>query len=189
MLDRPARRRELRRRAATGPTGSAVATEATFTPLPREPLDGGRDEVRVDADRGDRRDVRVARVGPDRLRAERRDLPGRVRALERRQVHQRIASSSAQTFASFLIERFASDGGALLDRDLVDRADARQPLLERQLEPARKYGRLRHAVESSSGASTVLSGRGGTDGQSQNALLDVHARELGAPDPAHQPSG
>ena len=34
---------------------------ATLTPVPREPLDARRDEVRVDADRGDRRDRRVAR--------------------------------------------------------------------------------------------------------------------------------
>src|SRR6185503_4607507 len=34
--------------------------------------------------------------------------------------------------------------GARLDRDLVDRADPGQPLLERQLEAGRKGGGLRH---------------------------------------------
>ena len=60
-LDGPAHVVELHARAATGRTGSAVATEATLTPVPREPLDRDRDEVRVDADGGDRRDVPVGR--------------------------------------------------------------------------------------------------------------------------------
>ena len=60
---------------------------------------------------------------------------------------QRIASSSAKTFASFLIERFASEARALLERDGVDGADPRQPRLERKLETARECGRLGHRSE------------------------------------------
>ena len=52
----------------------------------------------------------------------------------------RTARSSAQSFESFLIERFASDAGALLERDRVDRADAREPRLERKLEAAGRAG-------------------------------------------------
>ena len=83
--------RSRRRRAATAsstsrslissglcPDGNAVATDATLTPVPARRVDGDRHEVRVDADRSDRRDGRIGRVGPDRLRAERRDLARRV---------------------------------------------------------------------------------------------------------------
>ena len=55
----------------------------------------------------------------------------------------RTARSSAKSFDSRLIERVASRG-ALLDGDLVDRADPRKPRLERQLETARQCGCLSH---------------------------------------------
>ena len=57
----------------------------------------------------------------------------------------RTASSSAQSFASLLDRALRERRGALLDRDLVDRPDPRQPRLERKLEAARECGRLRHA--------------------------------------------
>ena len=109
-----------------------------------EPLDGGRDEVRVDADGGDRRARRVGRVGPDRLRAERRDLAGRVLALERRQVAAADRERERPELRLPLDAALGELRGALLDADLVDRADPRQPLLQRQLESGRQGGRLRH---------------------------------------------
>ncbi len=58
----------------------------------------------------------------------------------------RIASSSAKSFASFLIERFASDRPRALERDRVDGADPRQPRLERKLETAGESRRFRHIL-------------------------------------------
>ena len=68
-----------------------------------------RDEVRVDADRRDRRDGGVDGIGPHRLRAERRDL-ARACPAPSSVVRSiiRTASSSACSFDSRLIERFAS---------------------------------------------------------------------------------
>ena len=79
---------------------------------------------------------------------------------------QRIASSSAQSFDSRLDAALRELGGARLDADLVDRADPRQPLLQRQLEPGRQRGRLRHA------ASVALAGRGPSAGGRRNVSGD-----------------
>ena len=105
----------------------------------------GRHEVRVDADRGDARDVGVGRVGPDRLRAERGDLARRVLPLQRRQVAAADRELERPDLRLLLDAALRQLARARLDRDLVDRADPRQPLLQRQLEPGGKCRRLRHA--------------------------------------------
>ncbi len=129
------------------PHGNAVATLATFTPRPGKALLRRRNQVRVDAHRGDRRDVRIARIGPHRLRAERRHLAGRVLPLERRQVAAANRELERPDLRVLLDRALRELGGALLDGHLVDRADARQPLLERQLEAAREDRRLRHGAQ------------------------------------------
>ena len=58
----------------------------------------------------------------------------------------RIASRSAHTFASRLDRALRERRRALLERDRVDRADPRQPCLERQLEPGRQCGSLGHEL-------------------------------------------
>ena len=63
---------------------------------------------------------------------------------------QRIASSSAQSFASFLIERFASSAARCSTPTWSIDADPGQPLLERKLEPGGERGCLRHATNCSS---------------------------------------
>ena len=56
----------------------------------------------------------------------------------------RTARSSAKSFASRLIDRFASVAARSSTRDRVDRADARQPRLERELESRCQNRRLGH---------------------------------------------
>ena len=91
------------------PEGKPVATDATLTPLPSSFSCAYGDEVGVDADGRDRRDRPVDRIRAHRLRAERRDLAGRVRALERRQVHHPDREVEREHLRVRLIERFASD--------------------------------------------------------------------------------
>ena len=65
-----------------------------------------RDQRRVDADGGDRRDLGPRRVGADGLRAQVADLARRVGALERRQVdHRRRDAGCPGAWPSVLIER------------------------------------------------------------------------------------
>ena len=52
----------------------------------------------------------------------------------------RIASSSAKSLDSRLIDRRDERRGTLLDRDLVDRADPRKARLERELEAREQRG-------------------------------------------------
>ena len=104
----------------------------------------GRDQVRVDADRRDRRDVRVARIGANRLRAERGDLARRVLPLERGEVAAAQRELERPHLRVLLDRALRELGRALLDGDLVDRADSRQPLLQRQLEAPRECRRLGH---------------------------------------------
>ena len=101
-----------------------------MTPLPRSALERVRDEVGIDADRRDRRDGQVRGIGAHRLGAERGDLPGRVGALERRQVHHADGEVEREELRLALDRAGGERGGALLDRDLVDGADARKPGLE-----------------------------------------------------------
>ena len=92
------------------PDGNPVATAATFTPLSAEPLAHRRHEVRVDADRGAPA-ARTDRDGSGRraFEAIAAALPGVSEPSSVVRSVVRIASWSAQTFASRLIERFASD--------------------------------------------------------------------------------
>ena len=88
-------RRPRRRRAtscslvasAARPDGKAVATEATCDRRAAQRVDRGRDQVGVDADRGDRRHV-TGRTGPGgaALRAQRAHLARGVRAFQGGQV-------------------------------------------------------------------------------------------------------
>ena len=112
-----------------------------------EPRLRGGDEVRVDADGGNGRYGRIDRVGPQRLRAEGGDLAGRVGALERRQVHHPHGEVVRLQLRVLLDRALGERGGALLERDGVDGADARQPRLERELESARQCGRLGHGAK------------------------------------------
>ena len=90
-----------------------------------ETLARRRHEVRVHADRGAARDRRVARVRPHRLRAERGDLARRVGALERRQVGRADRELEREHLRVALDRPLRERAGALLERDRVDRADAR----------------------------------------------------------------
>ena len=129
-----------------------------------EPRHGGRDEVRIDADRRDRRDRRVDGVGADRLRAQRRDLAGRVGALERRQVHHPDRELERLQLRLLLDRALRQRRRALFERDRVDGADSRQPRLQRELEAARQCGRLGH------GRSVDRVGSHGMDGP-ETAIL------------------
>ena len=91
------------------PDGKAVATDATFTLDPAQPLPRGRHEVRVDAD-APRPTGSSASVGSGRTAfdAERSDLARRVGALERRQIHHPDRELEREELRLRLIERFAS---------------------------------------------------------------------------------
>ena len=131
------------------PDGNAVATDATFTLEPASCRLRHGDEVRVHADGGDRRDRAVGRVGTHRLRAERRHLAGRVRPLERRQIHHPDRELERRELRPLLDRPLRELAGPRLERDRVDGADARQPQIERKLEVARKQLGLRHRGKSS----------------------------------------
>src|SRR5207302_10139640 len=87
---------------------------------------------------------RVGRIGTDRLRAERGDLPRRVGAFERRQIHAADRKLERMELCVLLDRALRQLTRARLNRDLVDRADPRQARLEGQLEPARQCGCLSH---------------------------------------------
>src|SRR5207245_5583187 len=115
--------------------------------------------IRVDADSGDRRDARVARVGPHGFRAERGDLAGRVLPFERRQVAAADRQLERPDLRVLLDAPLGELGRAPFDCDLVDRADARQALLQRKLESTWKGRRLRHTA-SLAGAGPPAAGPG-----------------------------
>ncbi len=129
-LDGAAHVRDLhRRRVLAGREAGRDRRHLDARPL--EPRPRRRDEVRVDADRGDGGHARVAGIGTDRLRGERGDLAGRVGALERRQVGGPDREAERPDLRVLLDRPLRERGGALLERHRVDRADARQPRLER----------------------------------------------------------
>ena len=120
--------------------------------------DGGRDEVRVDADRGDRRHARLARVRPDRLRGERGHLAGGVLPFERGQVHHPDGELKGEDLRLLLDRALRQRCGALLERDRVDGADPRQPRLERKLETRWQNGSLRHCFSVARAKALLSSG-------------------------------
>ena len=128
------------------PRGERRGDGGDLDPGTAKLFDRSRHEVRVDADCGDRGDARVGRIGSHGLRADRSDLPRRVGALEGRQVHHPDRQVEREELGVLLDRALRERCGALLDADLVDRADARQPRLERKLEPTRQSRRLRHAL-------------------------------------------
>ena len=112
--------------SAARPDGNAVATAATLTPEPRQRSLAAADQVVVDADRGDGGRRRVGRVGALRLGAQRADLAGGVRALQRGQVDHRDRQVDARTpWRSVLIDRVAEVGRPRLGAHLVDARAAR----------------------------------------------------------------
>ena len=127
------------------PDGNAVATEATLTPEPasRSLRDG--DEVRVDADRRDRRESpgRRDRAASPSRRAP-TTLPGVSAPSSVVRSIIRIARSSAASFDVLLDRALRELAGARLERDRVDRADPRQPQVERKLEITREQLCLSH---------------------------------------------
>ena len=127
------------------PGGERGRDRGDLDAAPAHPLERVRDEVRVDAHGGHGRHRQVGGVGAHRLRAERGDLARRVGALERRQVHHPDGEVEREELRLALDRAGGERGRALLDGDLVDGADAREPGLERQLEPARQGGCLSHA--------------------------------------------
>ena len=119
------------------PDGNAVATEATFTPRPAHALDarpGTRfgytqiaAQLGIDGSAGS---------GWIAFAASAATLPGVSAPSSVVRSIIRTASSSACELGLLLDRALGERRGALLERDLVDRADARQPRLERQLEAA-----------------------------------------------------
>ena len=84
------------------------------------------DEGRVDADRGDRRDGRVARLRVHRLDAHRPDLARRVLPLEGGQVHHPDRQVERPHLRGLLDRPALERVDALLDADLVDGRDPSQ---------------------------------------------------------------
>ena len=110
------------------PDGNAVATLATCDADAAQRVDRGRDEVGVDADRGDRRAPR-RRDGSGRiaLAHSERTLPGVSAPSSVVRSTIEIAVSIAHALAVVLMLRVASAGRAALGADLVD---AGQPVQE-----------------------------------------------------------
>src|SRR4029077_20092539 len=90
---------------------------------------------------------RIGGIGTERLRAQRRHLARRVRALERRQVDRPDRELEREYLRLALDRALRERGRALLERDRVHGADPRKPGLEWKLESGRKNGRLRHALK------------------------------------------
>ena len=65
----------------------------------------------------------------------RRDLPGRVLALERGQIHHPDREIERLQLGLALDRALREGRGALLERDGVHRADSRKPRAGRKLEP------------------------------------------------------
>ena len=84
------------------------------------------DEVAVDADRCDAGGRRIGGVGPKRLGAQRRTLPGVSMPSRVVRSTMPMAVSIAHALASFLMERVPSAGGPRLRADLVDSGQAVQ---------------------------------------------------------------
>ena len=78
------------------------------------------------------------------LRAESGDLTGRVRALERRQVHHPDREIECRELGAALDRALRELAGAGLERDRVDSADPRQAEVERELDIEREQLGLRH---------------------------------------------
>ena len=113
-----------------------MATLATLTRRALERLLRLGDERRVDADRGDGRDRRVAGLRVDRLRAQRPDLARRVAALEGREIHHPDREVEGPQLRG-LLDRAALEAlDAQLDADLVDRGLAPEHAPERPRAPA-----------------------------------------------------
>ena len=93
-------------------------------PRPGEGAPRDADEVRIDADRGDRRHARVARQRLARLAAHLLDLAGGVFSFERRQVDHRDREVDPGALRLFLDRPLGERRGALLH---PDRVDARHP--------------------------------------------------------------
>ena len=85
-------------------------------------------------------------------------MPGRVLALERRQVAAAHRELERPDLRVLLDRALRERGGAFLEPTCVDRADPRQPLLERKLEAARQCRRLGH-TRSVAGAEAALCAR------------------------------
>ena len=116
------------------PLGNAVATAATWMPVPTERLAGHAGEVAVDADGGDRRAGRVARVGAAcALAASAADLAGGVGSLQRREVDHRDREVDGPGLRRRLDRAGAEHGGARLGADLVDAGQAVQEGAERRV--------------------------------------------------------
>jgi hypothetical protein len=94
-------------------------------------LDRSRDEIRVDAERGHRGNPRIRRIRSDGLRRQRGDLPRRVLALQRGQVHHPHGQIEGEELCLALDRAAGQRSRALLDCDLVDGADSGDPRLER----------------------------------------------------------
>ena len=117
------------------------------------------DEVRVETDCRNRRHRRVQRIGPHRLRAQRRDLARRVLALEGGQIHHPDREVERLQLGLALDRPLRERRGALLERHGVDRADTRESGARRKLEPAYERRRCRHASSVSPSACTAWRAR------------------------------
>ena len=102
---------DLRSRASSGPrpAGNAAGDARHLHAGALQLLDRDRHELRVDADRGHRRDGRVGRVGRTAFAHIATTLPGVSAPSSVVRSMHRIARSSARSFESLLIERLASD--------------------------------------------------------------------------------
>src|SRR4029450_11934270 len=93
------------------------------------------DERRVDAQRGDARDRRIAGLRSDRLCGERPDLARRVLALERREVDHPDRQIEGPELRSFLDRALLQRVDPFVDADLVDGADPTEEAAQRPGSP------------------------------------------------------
>ena len=122
------------------PDGNAVATDATLTLEPLSASLASATKRRVDADRRDVRDRRVARLRVHRLRAQRPDLARRVLPLERREIHHPDREVERPQLRRLLDRPLLERVDPLLDADLVDRLTRPSRLAERS-RPAPSHAR------------------------------------------------
>ncbi len=138
-----------------------------------EPRDGGRYEVRVDADRRHRGHPRIGGVGTDRLGAERCDLAGRVLPLEGGQVAAANRELEREALRLALDAALRELGRARLDADLVDGPDSSRRWRSGSSKPTGSVEALATLASVALAPGRTLQPRGAAQSPSRSSIVSL----------------